>query len=352
MTLSPHLTAECAVARKSLEAEGRLALPRRRALWRSLYPDTTTEPGRMIGDRRLVFLNILAAQRVSSFWYAVFPDDDVPGAMLRLALDVAFDRVGAARAERERDAACVDVVENRRYAEGQESALFAGHAAIATVTAALLRELPDVAAATDDPDLDPESYEPGFLAAAAFGGLPWSLQTNPRKRLEFWSWYLEVAVPRACDLAQQEERSRTMLSSSLLEAGMIRLSETSTLAPGLEEGIFRASGSSAAATPFVHNGPHRSYRLPPAMVEGELLLPIVFFERGRLRRVSLHRSVSQGTAWDAVDAASDSLWTEALREKIERNLDRALPATFPWGQVSVSVDPRSGSAALTLEYTP
>lgn len=119
MTLSPHLVAECAVARKSLETEGQLALPRRCALWRLLYPDTTTEQGRMIGHRRLALLNILAAQRASSFWYAVFPDDDVPGAMLRLALDIAFDRVGTARAERQRDAAYVDIVENRRYAEGR-----------------------------------------------------------------------------------------------------------------------------------------------------------------------------------------------------------------------------------------
>lgn len=133
---------------------------------------------------------------------------------------------------------------------------------------------------------------------------------------------------------------------------MIRLSETSTLAPGLDERIFRTSASFAAATPFVHNDPYRSYRLAPAMIEGELLLPIVFFDHARLRRISLHRPVSQETDWDAVDTVSEANWTEALRERIERHLNRALPATFPWGQLSVSVDPRSGSAALTIEYTP
>lgn len=203
--MTARLAAERDTASNALDAEGTLTLPRRRALWHALYPDTTTEQGRTTGHRRLVLLDILAVQHVLPIWHAVFADDDTPRAMLHLALDVAFDRIDPALAERRRDAAYVDIVENRHYAEDQQPALFAGHASVATVTTALHRAIPDTAATVDDPDLDPESFEPSFLAAAAAaGGLPWSPRTDPRKRHAFWSWYLETAIPRACDLARSD----------------------------------------------------------------------------------------------------------------------------------------------------
>lgn len=137
-----------------------------------------------------------------------------------------------------------------------------------------------------------------------------------------------------------------------LETGTIPLSDTTTLAPGLDEESFRATDAFAAATPFVHNGPYRSYRLAPIALENDTMLPIVFFDHGRLGRISLHRAPARNLTWNTLDTAAESRWAETLRRRIELRLNRTLPASFPWGRLSVAFDPRAGTAALTLDYAP
>lgn len=188
-------------ARHELEASGRVSLPVRRAIWRMMYPDIETRQGRDVGHRRLVLLDILAVQRVMPLWRAVFPTDNSPASMLRIALDTAFDRTDRVLAEKARDSLHVDIVENRSHAKGQEAAMFVGHAAANTITTALFQGVPDADAEIDDDDLDPESFEPSMLAAAAAaGGLPWSETADRKRERAFWDWYLGRAITRACEM--------------------------------------------------------------------------------------------------------------------------------------------------------
>ncbi|HQT62365.1 MULTISPECIES: Imm5 family immunity protein [unclassified Acidiphilium] len=201
MTNSLTLAHSIDIARHELEASGRVSLPRRRAIWRAMYPDVETKHGCDIGHRRLVLLDILTVQRVMPLWHAVFPSDDSPASMLRIALDIAFGRSDPILAEKTRDSLYVDIVENRIYAKGQEMALFVGHAAANTITTALFQGVPDENADVDDEDLDPESFEPSMLAAAAeAGGLPWAEATNREKERAFWDWYLGTAITRAYEM--------------------------------------------------------------------------------------------------------------------------------------------------------
>ncbi|ABQ30492.1 MULTISPECIES: Imm5 family immunity protein [Acidiphilium] len=205
LTNSLTLARNIDIARHELEASGRVSLPRRRAIWRAMYPDIETKQGRDVGHRRLVLLDILAVQRVMPLWRAVFPTDNSPASMLRIALDTAFDRTDPVLAEKTRDSLYVDIVENRSYAKGQETAMFVGHAAANTITTAVFQGVPDADAEIDDDDLDPEGFEPSMLAAAAeAGGLPWSEATDRKIERAFWDWYLGSAITRACEMTGNE----------------------------------------------------------------------------------------------------------------------------------------------------
>ena len=49
-------------------------------------------------------------------------------------------------------------------------------------------------------DVDPYDHDSASYAAIAYsGGVAWEKDSDPQKRLEFWTWWLNYAVPAAAD---------------------------------------------------------------------------------------------------------------------------------------------------------
>ena len=133
-----------------------------------------------------------------------------------------------------------------------------------------------------------------------------------------------------------------------LEAGIVPISATERIGPGLTEAAFRASPRGAGAREFVRNDPHRSYVLKPISFEGRDWIAVVYFTDGRLMRASLSRITDR--TWLTVDPEYEQQWTAALKPEMETRLQRKLPATFPWGEISVAFDQHTMSGSLIFSY--
>lgn len=170
----------------------------RKALWRALFPDLSTESGYRTGRERLVVLDILCVQKVQPIWNAVFPGDEGPKRMMKLALDVFFGKIEPVSANRQLATFYADVIDSRDYLPEHFPAMFVGLAATGIVSTALASDLPNPEDAIDDDDLDPDGLSASSAAAyAACGGLPGSEQMDADKLRAFWLWYLDEAVDRA-----------------------------------------------------------------------------------------------------------------------------------------------------------
>ena len=133
-----------------------------------------------------------------------------------------------------------------------------------------------------------------------------------------------------------------------LEAGIVPISATERIGPGLTEAAFRASPRGAGAKAYVRNDPYRSYVLKPVSFEGREWIAVVFFTEGRLMQASLSRITDR--TWLTIDPEYEQRWTAALRAEIETRLQRPLPAEFPWGSVAVGYNQHTVSGELIFSY--
>lgn len=152
-----------------------------------------------IGRRRRTRLDLLSAEKVLPLWDARFPRNDLPKRLLA-NVPSALDRVEGEhhlwlllrRAQEQCEA---------MHASAGDGANLIGYAAIRVLDRAC-----------SDLDFDPQHFDPqlhdsdviatyndaSFLAAAAAsGGYPWRADSDSGRRLAFWEWWLQVAVPQA-----------------------------------------------------------------------------------------------------------------------------------------------------------
>jgi hypothetical protein len=177
--------------------EGILSLKHRARIWAQL----ATLSDARIGHVRRVQLNEACVRRVLDRWHARFPGDNGVERLLKFARQVVDGQVDEVRALEQRDRFYVDVVETRRYAD-DASAMFVGLAAANTVIEALIANNDDaIPNVDDDEEMDPETYDVSYLcASAAARGLN-ARPADAEARRDFWTWYLNQAIPEAYSLA-------------------------------------------------------------------------------------------------------------------------------------------------------
>lgn len=118
--------------------------------------------------------------------------------------------------------------------------------------------------------------------------------------------------------------------------------------PGLSEAAFLAAAPEGVPERSVHNGVHRSYRLPVADLDGRDFIPVVCFSDGALTRLDLTHAGGAGGSWDDYSADAER---GAQRENAAW-LARALgaPAEFDWGRAGSFFDPKGGSASIVITF--
>lgn len=102
--------------------------------------------------------------------------------------------------------------------------------------------------------------------------------------------------------------------------------------------------------PFVHNGSYRSYKLPPAEIEGRAFIPVLWFEDGRIARLTLAYDDPAISGWDDWTEAAMRAAHRGNRRWLDRRLGRWGRRRFDWGEVRAVADPRSGSASIVFDF--
>jgi Immunity protein Imm5 len=175
-----------------------LTLPTRRRLWQELGSGVEVN-SETLGLRRLAKLDVLCAKKALPRWHEVFPRDLLPERLIALANDVLEKRVAISEAKADVNNEWVSVVDERPYDETTAKAMFAGCAAISAVYSAFLTPFDPVNDLLDD-DLDPDSLEASYFAACAVaGGMNHQPFADIVRRQMFWLWYLQAAIPAACE---------------------------------------------------------------------------------------------------------------------------------------------------------
>jgi hypothetical protein len=172
--------------------DGELPLPERRAIRERLGPfqpvDATAAPA---GLRRRVRLGELAARRVLPFWYAERPGDAEPERLLELAGAVLEREADPEEARRE---AHRFLDRMQRMEDLGDAGATAAEAARKVVFTALSGDVSDTGDEDSEEEIEPDDWDPTFVAALAAAGYP---DEDPVRRREYWSWYLDEAVPEA-----------------------------------------------------------------------------------------------------------------------------------------------------------
>jgi hypothetical protein len=188
-------------ALEAVDADAGHSLPRpyREAIWAAMGPrDVWASPKTHEGKRRRTLLAIHAADYVLPIWEEKWAANASP----KTALDAARALVSTPGDVTDP----YDIIEHCQ--EGVESVMRADHvkacsgrsAVLALVTAVedeFFDAQPVTVAAMDDRTDDAEE-DAAFLASIAYaGGATSNPASNPKRRREFWEWWLTVGVPEA-----------------------------------------------------------------------------------------------------------------------------------------------------------
>ena len=200
----PHQIAhaiEAARAALKDDPRGDLGLPLRKAIWAALGARELVgvRATRGPGHRKRTQLAAVTVMHVLPLWKAVAADDDEVLQLLATAADYIEGRVTFEEAWKRKNRAWANMEKRTGTPSGQSTAIAVGFAAVCAVNTALNDENFDSASLDNpeaDADLDPYEWDASFYASLAYaGGASWEAANNSQKRREFWTWYLDEAVP-------------------------------------------------------------------------------------------------------------------------------------------------------------
>jgi hypothetical protein len=166
----------------------------------------------------MVCLALMTCREVLSVWDSVFPDDRSPHEWLATVEQALLGQISQEEAERVTHSAHFHVLS---LPFDQPLARAVAHAASFTAVGGILLRLDDlflnaevIAARTaavpltrppqepglgrPDADYERDEHDASFWASVAVaGGEPWEAAADSEKRLQFWEWWLDEAIPQA-----------------------------------------------------------------------------------------------------------------------------------------------------------
>ena len=172
----------------------------RQAVYRAFVSDNKAG-----GQRARGLLAVLTARHVLPIWQREQPDDMMPEGLLATADGMMTGQIEAERVDTVINEAWEWLLGLRTERWGNPDAYNAGAAAVFALQEARGEGfLEGVRIGDDDPD--DEFFEPGtgdtaLFAAAAFAGPSWEGAPDPRKAREFWTWWLQEAIPTTWEAA-------------------------------------------------------------------------------------------------------------------------------------------------------
>lgn len=184
------------VAREALrnDEEGRLRYNFRREIWKTFDEDINRRSD--IGHRRRFKLAQTCVSRVLPIWQNAFPANEGVNEMLTLAQQVMNKELEKEAAKTTAYNYWSEVDSLDVETEKQSRAMSVGYASVNVVYVAVRDEIFNEQM-EDDLDADPYDWDTSFHAFLAYTGFGSEHPETIEKNKEFWSWYLDEAIPLA-----------------------------------------------------------------------------------------------------------------------------------------------------------
>lgn len=153
--------------------------------------DQTTDGN---GRRRRTELAILVVEKVLPLWQSFLPTDHTPYQALDLAKKLLAGAISSASVETEIGQLWAHCDDLSWKCPDKQNVIVVGYAAIQAVREASSEKhfgCNQINESSVDTDVDPYDHDSSFCAAIAYsGGPPWEKNSDTKKRLEFWVWWL------------------------------------------------------------------------------------------------------------------------------------------------------------------
>lgn len=151
------------------------------------------------GKKRRTRLAILSIEKVLPIWDSVFPTDNTPRDALEVAAEVLAGSIESSSAQRRAGTLWTQLDDLSWTHVEKQSVILVGYGAVQAIQEALSEEpfgCSNVTEQTRDIDIDPYYHDSAYCASAAYSGGPeWADGSDAQRRLEFWTWWLTIAVP-------------------------------------------------------------------------------------------------------------------------------------------------------------
>jgi hypothetical protein len=149
------------------------------------------------GHQKRVNLAIKSIQKVLPLWEASFVNDRMPHEALNIANETFAGALTAVLANEKMNklwSYCDDL--SFKYQDRQD-VVMVGYGAVQAIREAVSQGHFGCEGVTEvhtDMDIDPYDHDSSFCAAVAYcGGPPWDARSDSKKRMEFWTWWLNLA---------------------------------------------------------------------------------------------------------------------------------------------------------------
>lgn len=199
-----------------------LNLGYRQAIWAALetYNNDYSQDNHL-GHNRRAFLANLTVRHVLHIWHQMFPEDNTPQKILLEAEQVMAGTISKEVAKKDSERFWQEM-QQLGYSDSK-MAFTVGCAAAQALNTAIEDE--NFNSGNIDYNLtdnwDTEGNDASFFAACAYtNGSVWKTNwgnSQSKKRLQFWEWWLTQAVPMAWEAFANEKRFVNLLDVSELE---------------------------------------------------------------------------------------------------------------------------------------
>ena len=135
----------------------------------------------------------------------------------------------------------------------------------------------------------------------------------------------------------------------IMKNGVIKLDEDFIVDWAFTTNDLKRVGGKSLIEPVVTNGSYESYKSKPIDFMGKKIISTLYFERGKITRLSIYLSTGQ-TGWTENIAKQEQQKKTDQDAWLKSIFNQDAPYDFDWGKVESVYDPRSCSSAVVITF--
>lgn len=184
-------------AKKELENSGFIKRSSRNEIKKSFYPTYIKNNKIKMGRLSETYLSWWAVNQVSNSWAEITKNDiNDPSTAFNKSIHRSIslssgESISSIKEERD----ILSLIHEMEKTYGNDIRILSGYAVLRLLEEAHINKNIKDNKIIEDENLDPDQYDPEFLACAVYsGGFPWSESVSMDKTKEFWNSYINAGV--------------------------------------------------------------------------------------------------------------------------------------------------------------